>query len=65
MYSRQLTGEVRVEVVVSPDGSIKNTRAVGGSPVLVDAALDTTKQWKYEPGPEETVEEIEFSFQLK
>jgi TonB family protein len=61
----KLTGKVRLEVIVSPDGSIKNTRIVGGSPLLVDAALDATKQWKYEPGPKETVEKIEFSFQLR
>ncbi len=61
----KLTGKVRIEVIVSPDGSIKNTRVVGGSPLLVDAALEAIKQWKYESGPKETVEMIEFSFQLR
>ena len=61
----KLTGKVRIEVIVSPDGSIKNTRVVGGSPLLVDAALEAIKQWKYEPGPKETVEEIELLFQLR
>jgi protein TonB len=56
---------VRIEVIVSPDGSIKNARIVGGSPLLVDAALEAIKQWKYEPGPKETVENIEFLFQLR
>jgi TonB family protein len=61
----KLAGKVRVEVIVSPDGSIKNTRVVGGSPLLVDASLEAIKQWKFEPGPKETVEKIEFLFQLK
>jgi TonB family protein len=58
----KLTGKVRMEVIVSPDGSIKNARIVGGSPLLADAALEATKQWKYEPGPKETVEKIESCF---
>jgi protein TonB len=61
----KLTGKVRIEVIVSPDGSIEKTRVVGGSPLLVDAALEAIKQWKYEPGPKETVEKIEFLFQLR
>src|ERR1700693_6261596 len=61
----KLTGKVRIEGIVSPDGNIKNTRVVGGSPLLVDAALDAIKQWKYEPGPRETLEKIEFSFQFR
>ena len=61
----KLTGKVRIEVIVSPDGSIKNTRIVGSSPLLVDAALEAIKQWKYEPGPKEAVEKIEFLLQLR
>jgi hypothetical protein len=33
--------------------------------LLADASLEAIKQWKYEPGPKETVEKIEFLFQLR
>jgi TonB family protein len=61
----RLTGKVRIEMIVSPDGSIKSSSVVGGSPLLVDAAFEATKYWKYEPGPKETVELIQFSFQFR
>jgi TonB family protein len=59
----QLTGKVKIEVVVSPDGSIKKTRIVGGSPLLADAALEAVKQWKYEPGSKETIENVDVLFE--
>jgi hypothetical protein len=39
-----------------------STHVVGGSPVLVAAASDALKKWKYEPGPKETTEIVEFDF---
>lgn len=59
----QLKGKVKIEATVSPDGSVKKTRVVGGSPLLAGAALEAVKQWKYEPGQKETVETIDFSFE--
>ena len=35
-----ITGTVKVEVVVAPNGTVKNARLVGGHPVLAAAALD-------------------------
>lgn len=59
----QLTGRVKIEVIVSPDGSVKKSRVVGGHPLLAGAALEAVKQWKYEPGSHETVETIDFIFE--
>ena len=59
----QLKGIVKIEATVLPDGSVKKTRVVGGSPLLAGAALEAAKQWKYEPGQKETSETIEFSFE--
>ena len=44
-----ITGTVKLAVVVSPNGAVKSTKVVGGHPVLVNAALDAVKQWKFEP----------------
>jgi len=57
-----VAGKVKVEVTITADGKVSNTKIVGGSPVLVSAAMDAVKKWKFEPGPKDTVEIIEFEF---
>jgi TonB family protein len=57
-----LAGRVKLEVTVAPDGSIRGTKVVGGSPLLVRSALDAVKSWRYESGPRETTEVVEFNF---
>jgi TonB family protein len=56
------TGKVKIEVTISPDGRVTSTRTVGGSPVLVSASLEALKKWRFETGPKETMEIIEFDF---
>ena len=58
----KLNGKVKVEVTVTPDGRVRETRTIGGSPILVNAALDAIKMWRYEASPKETVEVIELDF---
>jgi TonB family protein len=58
-----IRGVVKVEAVVKPNGSVKSTRILGGSPVLVEAAMDAVNKWKFEPGPDETTEVVQLSFE--
>lgn len=57
-----VTGKVKIEATIAADGHIISTRVVGGSPLLVNAALDALKKWRFEPGPKDTTEVIEFEF---
>ena len=57
-----LSGRVKIEIVIASDGRVKNTRAIGGNPVLIQSSLEAVKQWKFEPAPTETTEIIEFDF---
>ena len=57
-----ITGKVKIEVVIAADGHVKTSRAVGGHPVLVQSCLDAVKDWKFEAAPEETTQMIEFDF---
>ncbi|HEV2491177.1 MAG TPA: energy transducer TonB [Candidatus Acidoferrales bacterium] len=57
-----ISGKVKLEATVEPDGHVKSTRAVGGSPLLIQSATQALKNWKFEPGPKETTEIIEFDF---
>ena len=57
-----ITGKVKIEVVIAPDGHVKSSRAMGGHPVLVQSCLDAIKDWRFEPAPEETTQVVEFDF---
>ncbi len=57
-----ISGTVKVAVVVSPNGAVKSTKAVGGHPVLVSAAMDAVRQWKFEAAPTESSGIVEFKF---
>ena len=57
-----VTGKVKIEATISADGRVTNTRAIGGSPLLINAAMEALKKWRFEPAPKETMEVIEFDF---
>lgn len=58
-----IAGVVKVQVVVAANGSVKNTKLVGGHPLLASAALDAVKKWRFEQAAEETTGVIEFKFE--
>jgi len=58
-----ITGTVRLEATVSPDGHVRDTRVIGGSPLLAQEAANAVKKWKYEEAPKETVETVEVVYQ--
>jgi TonB family protein len=57
-----LSGTVKIEVTIAPDGVVKTTRIIGGHPVLASAAESAAQKSTFQPGPKETVEVIEFKF---
>ena len=57
-----LTGTVRIEVLIAPDGTVKRSRVVGGHPVLAVEAEHAAQKSTFEPGPRETTETIDFKF---
>jgi TonB family protein len=57
-----LTGVVKVEVTIGTDGQIKDTKVLGGHPILVDAALGALRNWRYEKAASETKVQLEFKF---
>jgi TonB family protein len=59
----RVTGTVRLEATVAPDGKVRDTKVLGGSPLLVQEAVTAVKKWKYEEGSKETVENVEVVFQ--
>jgi TonB family protein len=57
-----ISGTVRLVVVVSASGTVKSTQALGGHPLLVSAAEDAVKKWKFEAAPQENSGVVEFTF---
>jgi TonB family protein len=57
-----IRGVVKLEVVVRADGSVKSAAVLGGSPVLIKAATDAVRKWRFEPASRETVEDVQIRF---
>lgn len=66
----RIEGTVRLEAVISRDGTILNLRAVSGHPLLIPAAIAAVRQWVFRPtslngDPVEVATEIEVHFTLQ
>ncbi len=57
-----ITGIVKVQVTIAPNGTVKTVKLVGGHPLLANAAMDSVKKWRYEPAKDETTTVVEFRF---
>ncbi|HVZ17948.1 MAG TPA: energy transducer TonB [Terriglobales bacterium] len=57
-----VSGTVKLQVVVAPNGTVKSAKVIGGHPLLVDPAVDAVKKWRYEPASDETTSVVEFKF---
>ena len=57
-----LTGNVNLLVTVAPDGTVKECHAVGGHPILIEAATDAVKKWRYEPAAQSSTISVMFRF---
>ena len=57
-----ITGSVKLQLVVSPNGEVKETKVIGGHPILVNAAVDAVKKWRFETASTESTGTLEFRF---
>jgi periplasmic protein TonB len=65
----RIQGTVRLEAVISKEGTVESLKVVSGPPLLVKAAFDAVSQWRYQPTllngePVEVATEIEVNFTL-
>lgn len=65
----RISGVVRLQAIISRDGSIDHLKVIGGHPLLISAALEAVARWRYNPTllngePVEVVTEIEVHFAL-
>ncbi len=57
-----ISGAVKLEATIAPNGVVRSIRVLGGHPLLAGAAEDALKKWKYEPSSNETTTVVEFKF---
>ena len=67
--SARVAGLVRLEGIIGRDGEIHSLRVVSGHPLLVEAALEAARQWRYQPTllngePVEVILQIGVNFTL-
>ncbi|MFI5087372.1 MAG: energy transducer TonB [Terriglobales bacterium] len=56
-----ITGTVKIEVVIAADGSVKSLKPLGGHPLLIQSASEALRKWRFAPGTETTTI-VEFQF---
>jgi protein TonB len=65
----RIQGVVRLNAIISKDGTIQNLSVISGHPLLVPSAMEAVKQWVYAPTllngePVEVVTQIDVNFTL-
>jgi protein TonB len=65
----RIQGTVRLEALISKDGTIQDLKTISGHPLLVKSAIDAVSRWRYQPTllngePVEVVTEIDVNFTL-
>ena len=63
-HRMRVSGKVVLMVDVQPDGTVSNTKVESGHPLLVAAAEDAVRRWRFAPTPEASQSEVEVNFDL-
>ncbi len=58
----QLSGTVKIQATVEPDGSVSDAKTVSGNHMLSPAAETAVRKWKFESGPEKTTVNVDVVF---
>jgi protein TonB len=65
----RVSGVVRVEAIIGPDGRVMKTTALSGPPLLRQAAQEAVQRWQYQPGklngqPVQVTTQVDVSFTM-
>jgi TonB family protein len=59
---RQIGGTVRLELTITPKGTVKSAVILGGNPVLAESAIAAVKKWVYAPADAVSTEQVALEF---
>lgn len=57
-----LTGTVKLQLLVAANGTVKQARALGGHPILINAAVEAVRKWRFETASSESIGIVEVRF---
>jgi periplasmic protein TonB len=65
----RISGSVKLEGIIAKDGTVQQLKVLSGHPLLVTAAIEAVKQWRYRPThlngePVEVIAPIDVNFIL-
>jgi len=55
---------VKLDATIDPDGSVSDVKVVSGHQLLVQAAVEAVKKWKYESGDGKSTQPVTVEFAL-
>ncbi len=62
LRERGITGVVRMQLTISPQGRVENVTLLGGNPILAESAISAVRQWVYTTSHAYTVIEVSIDF---
>ena len=62
LKQKRIFGIVKLNVVIRPDGTVKDVTVLGGNPILADSSVRAVKQWKFAPAEHESTMPISVEF---
>jgi TonB family protein len=60
----RVEGTVKLDATIDPDGSVSDVKVVSGHQLLVPAAVEAVKKWKYESADGKSTQSISLDFAL-
>jgi len=60
----RISGVVRVEATVNPDGTVSNAKAVSGNRALCASAEEAVGKWRFAPAEAQSAVTVEVTFTL-
>lgn len=60
----KIEGTVKLEAVIADDGTVEDIKVISGHTLLVQAAIDAVKKWRYQAGSGKSVEPVAVDFTL-
>ena len=60
----RVEGTVKLDATIDPDGSVSDVKVVSGHQLLVQAAIDAVKKWRYESGDGKSIQPVAIEFNL-
>ena len=58
----KITGVVKLEVAVDPDGKVSDVKTLSGNNMLASAAQDAVRKWRFAPAPAASTVDVDMNF---